>query len=48
VSHKTVVVVADTPHVMADGNWRVGVVMDPTATPEQAAGLGAIFGGQAI
>jgi hypothetical protein len=47
VSDKTVVVVADTPPVMADGNWRVGVVMDATASPEQAAGLGAIFGGQA-
>ena len=47
VSDKTVVVVADTPPVMADGNWRVGVVMDATASAEQAAGLGAIFGGQA-
>lgn len=46
VSDKTVVVVADTPRVMADGNWRVGVVMDATATAEQAAGLGAVFGGQ--
>jgi hypothetical protein len=47
VSGKTVVIVADTPPVMADGNWRVGVVMDAGASPEQAAGLGAIFGGQA-
>jgi len=47
VSNKTVVVVADTPAVMADGNWRVGVVMDAAASAEQAAGLGAIFGGQA-
>jgi hypothetical protein len=47
VSDKTVVVIADTPPVMAEGNWRVGVVMDATASPEQAAGLGAIFGGQA-
>jgi hypothetical protein len=47
VSDKTVVVVADTPPVMSDGNWRVGVVMDATASPEQAASLGAIFGGQA-
>src|SRR5450631_493264 len=45
VSDKTVVVVADTPPVMAEGNWRVGVVMDAAASPEQAAGLGAIFGG---
>src|SRR2546427_690676 len=47
VSDKTVVVVADTPPVMAEGNWRVGVVMDAAASPEQAAGLGAIFGGAA-
>jgi hypothetical protein len=47
VSDKTVVIVADTPPVMADGNWRVGVVMDAAASPEQAAGLGAIFGGAA-
>ena len=47
VSDKTVVVVADTPPVMADGNWRVGVVMDSTASPEQAAALGGVFGGQA-
>ena len=47
VSDRTVVVVADTPPVMADGNWRLGLVMDAAATKEQAAGLGAIFGGQA-
>jgi hypothetical protein len=47
VSDKTVVVVADTPPVMAEGDWRVGVVMDAAASAEQAAGLGAIFGGQA-
>jgi hypothetical protein len=46
VSDRTVVVVADTPRVMADGNWRVGVVMDAAASPEQATGLGAVFGGQ--
>ncbi len=47
VGDKTVIVVADTPQVMADGNWKVGVVMDAEASPEQAAGLGAVFGGQA-
>ena len=47
VSDKTVVVIADTPPVMAEGNWRVGVLMDAAASPEQASGLGAIFGGQA-
>ena len=47
VSDRSVVVVADTPQVMAEGNWRLGLVMDAAATPEQAAGLGAVFGGQA-
>jgi hypothetical protein len=46
VGGKTVVILADTPPVMADGNWRVGVVMDAAASPEQAAKLGAVFGGQ--
>lgn len=47
VSGKTVVVVADTPPVMAEGNWRVGLVMDAAASPEQAEKLAAVFGGQA-
>jgi hypothetical protein len=47
VSDRSVVVVADTPPLMADGNWRVGVVMDAAASPEQADKLGAVFGGQA-
>ena len=47
VSDRSVVVVADTPQVMAEGNWRLGLVMDAAASPEQAAGLGAVFGGQA-
>jgi hypothetical protein len=47
VSDKTVVIVADTPPVMIDGNWRVGVVMDEAASPEQAEKLGTVFGGQA-
>jgi hypothetical protein len=46
VSDKTVVVLADTPPVMSDGNWRVGLVMDAAASPEQAEKLGAVFGGQ--
>jgi len=47
VGGKTVVIVADTPPVMSDGNWRVGVVMDAAASPEQAEKLGAVFAGQA-
>ena len=46
VSEKTVVIVADTPPVMADGNWHVGLVMDAEASPEQAEKLGSVFSGQ--
>lgn len=46
VTDKSVVIVADTPAVMSEGNWRVGVVMDEAASPEQAEKLGAVFGGQ--
>jgi hypothetical protein len=46
VSDKTVVILAETPPVMSEGNWRVGVVMDADALPEQAEKLGAVFGGQ--
>jgi hypothetical protein len=42
----TVAVLADTPQVMADGNWRVGVFMDQDASQEQADKLGAVFSGQ--
>ncbi|MCP4308662.1 MAG: DUF1326 domain-containing protein [bacterium] len=47
VSGKTVVIVADTPPLMADGNWRVGVIMDASASEEQAHKLGAVFSGKA-
>lgn len=46
VSDLTVAVLADTPQVMADGNWRVGVFMDEKATQEQADKLGVVFSGQ--
>lgn len=46
VGGKTVVVLADAPALMSQGNWRVGVVMDATASPVQAEKLGAVFGGQ--
>ena len=40
VSNLTIAVLADTPPLMADGNWRVGVFMDA------AEKLGAVFAGQ--
>ena len=46
VTGLAVAVLADTPRVMADGNWRVGVFMDEAATREQAEKLGAVFSGQ--
>jgi hypothetical protein len=46
VSDRTVLMLADTPRVMSEGGWRVGVVMDGAATSEQAEKLGAVFGGQ--
>ena len=46
VGGKSVVVLADTPALMGEGNWRVGMVMDAAASPEQAEKLGAVFSGQ--
>jgi hypothetical protein len=43
----TVALLADTPQVMADGHWQVGVFMDEAAFQEQADGLGAVFSGVA-
>ncbi|HXE45623.1 MAG TPA: DUF1326 domain-containing protein [Conexibacter sp.] len=46
VSGLTVAAVCDTPKVMTDGGWRLGVFVDDQASDEQAAKLGAVFGGQ--
>ena len=46
VSGLKVAAIADTPKVMTDGNWRLGVFIDDAASDEQAAKLGAVFGGQ--
>src|SRR5438445_437496 len=40
-----VAAIADTPKVMSDGNWRLGVVIDEAASEEQADKLGAVFSG---
>jgi hypothetical protein len=45
VSGLTVAAVADTPKVMTDGNWRLGVFIDAAASDEQAEKLGAVFSG---
>jgi hypothetical protein len=36
----------DKPPVMSDGNWRVGLIMDAAASPEQAEKPGAVLAGQ--
>jgi hypothetical protein len=46
IAGRKVVVIIDTPKVMTDGNWRVGVFIDDEATDEQADKLGQIFTGQ--
>ena len=46
VSGLSVVAIAETPKVMTDGNWRLGVVVDAAASDDQAQKLGAVFGGE--
>jgi hypothetical protein len=46
VSGLTVAAVADTPKVMTDGNWRLGVFVDESASDDQTEKLAAVFGGQ--
>ena len=38
--------IADTPKVMTDGNWRLGLFVDEQATDEQADKLVKVFTGQ--
>jgi hypothetical protein len=45
VSGLTVAAVADTPKVMSEGNWRLGVFIDGSASDEQTEKLGAVFSG---
>jgi hypothetical protein len=42
-----VALIADTPKVMTDGNWRLGVFVDEQASEEQAGKLVQVFSGQA-
>jgi hypothetical protein len=46
VGGRRVVVIADTPKVMTDGNWRLGMFVDDQATDEQFDKLVQVFGGQ--
>ena len=46
VGGRRVALIADTPKVMTDGNWRLGLFIDDQATDAQADKLTAVFGGQ--
>ena len=46
VSGLSVGIAGDTPGMMVEGGWRVGVLMDENASSEQAEALGSVFAGQ--
>ena len=41
-----VAAIVDSPKVMTEGNWRLGMFIDDQASDEQADKLGAVFSGQ--
>lgn len=46
ISGLKVAAIADTPKVMTEGNWRLGVFIDEKASDEQAEKLVGVFSGQ--
>jgi hypothetical protein len=46
VRGRRVATIIDTPKVMTDGNWRLGMFIDEDATDEQFDKLAQVFGGQ--
>ena len=46
VGGAVVAVIADTPKVMTEGNWKLGVFVDDSASEEQAEKLLGVFSGQ--
>lgn len=46
VSGLSVCLIGDAPALMGEGGWKIGMLMDRAATPEQAEALGGVFGGQ--
>jgi hypothetical protein len=46
ISGLRVAIIIDTPKVMTDGNWRLGMFVDADATDEQADRLVEVFSGQ--
>lgn len=46
IAGRKVVLIADTPKIMTEGNWRLGVFIDDEATDDQFDKLVQVFGGQ--
>src|ERR671927_1374462 len=46
ISGLNVALIADTPKVMTEGNWRMGVFVDERASQEQGEKLVQVFSGQ--
>jgi hypothetical protein len=46
IAGRRVVLIADTPKVMTQGNWKLGVYVDDEASEEQFDKLVKVFGGQ--
>ena len=46
VSGLVVAAIADTPKVMTEGNWKLGIFVDERASDEQLEKLVGVFGGQ--
>jgi hypothetical protein len=46
IAGRKVVAIADTPKVMTEGNWRLGVFVDDQASDDQFDKLAQVFGGQ--
>jgi hypothetical protein len=46
VSGRSFVMIGDTPPNMADGNWRVGVIIDDGADEEQVGKFGRVLSGE--
>ena len=42
----TFVIVIETPPLMSDGNWKLGVVVDEECSDDQMAALGTIMSGE--
>jgi hypothetical protein len=46
IAGRRVALVAETPKVMTEGNWRLGVFIDDEASDEQADKIAQVFSGQ--